>query len=41
MCLIQMKHAQIKFPLFSFWTVWLNAQSSLEFIGELNAVPNK
>ncbi len=22
MCLIQIKHAQIKFPLFSFWTVW-------------------
>ncbi len=21
MCLIQIKHAQIKFPLFSFWTV--------------------
>jgi hypothetical protein len=22
MCLIQIKHAQIKFPLFGFWTVW-------------------
>jgi hypothetical protein len=21
MCLIQIKHAQIKFPLFGFWTV--------------------
>jgi hypothetical protein len=23
MCLIQIKHAQIKFPLVSFWTVWI------------------
>jgi hypothetical protein len=22
MCLIQIKHTQIKFPLFSFWTVY-------------------
>jgi hypothetical protein len=24
MCLIQIKHAQIKFPLCGFWTVWLH-----------------
>ncbi len=23
MYLIQIKHAQIKFPLFGFWTVWV------------------
>ena len=26
MCLIQMKHAQIKLPLFSFWTVHIDEQ---------------
>ncbi len=37
MCLIQMKHAQIKFPLFSFWTVhsWLVFSTML-----VNCCPN-